>query len=221
MSSVGIPSRAPVWPLIHTWLGSTPVNLQGGSRCQRALKETSERGRNTPTFFVLKVELCILWLSMFVSYSSHQRCRCAGANGEVNYDLLGKILTAKSLEEVCACSFVRKRDVWGYFLYHLLLRTCCSRHVRCARRTSSFLLLPTYSIPCTFSCCLSIWAVYFHAITPCHVVCVYLVCCIPLPRYCVLLIWTPNMGSSWKWPVNRTPTGGESQCTASNWCTGL
>ena len=30
---------------------------------------------------------------------------CAGADGNVNYDLLGKILTAKSLEEVCACSF--------------------------------------------------------------------------------------------------------------------
>ena len=162
------------------------MNLQGGSRCQRALKETLERGRNTPTFFVLKVELCSLWLSMFVSYSSHQRCRCAGANGEVNYDLLGKILTAKSLEEVCACNFVRKRDVWGYFLYHPLLRTCCSRHVRCARRTSSFLLLPTYLLHSLYIFSLFI---YLRCVFPYN----YPLQCVVCVRVCVrvcVCVWS-------------------------------
>ena len=40
----------------------------------------------------------------FWCFISPQRGGCTGADGEVNYDLLGKILTAKSLEEVCPCS---------------------------------------------------------------------------------------------------------------------
>ena len=70
---------------------------------------------------------CSLWLSLFVDYTSPQRCRCAGANGEVNYDLLGKILTAKSLEEVRAYSFVRKET------FYSVAADMCSLHVRCAR----------------------------------------------------------------------------------------
>lgn len=64
-----------------------------------------EREKNTPKFFLLKVELLQLVVSRVCGALALLNAACAGADGKVNYDLLGKILTAKSLEEVCACSF--------------------------------------------------------------------------------------------------------------------